>query len=815
MGYNAYANGQYSVAMGYNANAIPSDAIAIGDSASATGNGGIAIGMGSTSSGRGSGSIGLSNKISGNSSYVYGNGNNVGANNAFVLGNTVTVAAGNDGAVVLGNASAPGTYVQTTGATIRGTAYAFAGAPAAAAGTNPTVSVGAPGAERQITNVAAGELSATSTNAINGSQLYATNQALNAVTAVAGAGWNLSANGGAASNVAPGATVDVSGGASGNISVTQNGSNLVIDTNPSLTATSLTTGNTVVNNAGVTVNGGPNGAVSLTNTGLNNGGNTITNVGAGALSATSTDAVNGSQLYTTNQNVTTNATNISNLTNNINNGTIGLVQQVGGAPGNGTITVGAATGGTLIDVSGTSGSRVITGVGNGAINSTSTDAVNGSQLYAVSQVANAGWNLSANGGVASNVAPGATVDVSGGASGNISVTQNGTKLVIDTNPNLTASSLTTGNTVVNNTGVTVNGGPNGAVSLTNIGLNNGGNTITNVGAGSLSATSTDAVNGSQLYTTNQNVAGNTTAISNLTNNINNGTIGLVQQVGGAPGNGTITVGAATGGTLIDVSGTGGSRVITGVGNGAINSTSTDAVNGSQLYAVSQAINAGWDVASGATGNGVVTNTGAPANVAPGKSATFVAGNNLAIAQNGTTVAVAMQNDISLNSVTATTVNATTVNSTTVNADKISINNGPTISSGGIDAGGTRITNVSAGINQTDVVNVSQMTQGLTDILNKANNYTDSKFSQVEFDLRSVDRNARAGTASAMAIGMLPQAFEAGRGILSGAVTTNMGEQGFALGLSKASDNGRYIVKAAVSYNTRNQVAGGVAGGIQF
>ena len=613
MGYNAYANGQYSVAMGYNANAIPSDAIAIGDSASATGNGGIAIGMGSTSSGRGSGSIGLSNKISGNSSYVYGNGNNVGANNAFVLGNTVTVAAGNDGAVVLGNASAPGTYVQTTGATIRGTAYAFAGAPAAAAGTNPTVSVGAPGAERQITNVAAGELSATSTNAINGSQLYATNQALNAVTAVAGAGWNLSANGGAASNVAPGATVDVSGGASGNISVTQNGSNLVIDTNPSLTATSLTTGNTVVNNAGVTVNGGPNGAVSLTNTGLNNGGNTITNVGAGALSATSTDAVNGSQLYTTNQNVTTNATNISNLTNNINNGTIGLVQQVGGAPGNGTITVGAATGGTLIDVSGTSGSRVITGVGNGAINSTSTDAV----------------------------------------------------------------------------------------------------------------------------------------------------------------------------------------------------------NGSQLYAVSQAINAGWDVASGATGNGVVTNTGAPANVAPGKSATFVAGNNLAIAQNGTTVAVAMQNDISLNSVTATTVNATTVNSTTVNADKISINNGPTISSGGIDAGGTRITNVSAGINQTDVVNVSQMTQGLTDILNKANNYTDSKFSQVEFDLRSVDRNARAGTASAMAIGMLPQAFEAGRGILSGAVTTNMGEQGFALGLSKASDNGRYIVKAAVSYNTRNQVAGGVAGGIQF
>uniref|UniRef100_UPI003009C658 ESPR-type extended signal peptide-containing protein n=1 Tax=Acinetobacter sp. 161(2023) TaxID=3098768 RepID=UPI003009C658 len=68
---------------------------------------------------------------------------------------------------------------------------------------------------------------------------------------------------------------------------------------------SVTTGNTVLNSTGVTVNGGANGPVKLTNTGLDNGGNKIINVAAGTISSTSTDAVNGSQLNATNQNVTT------------------------------------------------------------------------------------------------------------------------------------------------------------------------------------------------------------------------------------------------------------------------------------------------------------------------------------------------------------------------------------------------------------------------------------------------------------------------------------------------------------------------------
>ena len=264
------------------------------------------------------------------------------------------------------------------------------------------------------------------------------------------------------------------------------------------------------------------------------GTRTLTGVTAATLGAASTDAVNGSQLFATNSNVTNNAAATTNLTTNINNGTIGLVQQTGGAPGAGQITVGAATGGTSLSVAGTDGTRVVSGVSAGVA---ATDAVNVSQLAAV-------------GAGAANAV---LYDVVGG------VRQNS---------------------------ITLAGGAPGPVE------------INNLADGTIAAGSTDAVNGGQLFTTNQNVATNTTNIAtntsniannttnlgNLTTNINNGTVGLLQQVGGAPGAGTLTVGAATAGTLVDFTGTGGTRTLTGVTAGAVDAASTDAVNGSQLFA---------------------------------------------------------------------------------------------------------------------------------------------------------------------------------------------------------------------------------------
>ena len=128
----------------------------------------------SFASGTNSIAIGTKNEVTGNNSVAIGAGNKVASHNVMVLGNNVTVDAGFDGAVVLGNESAPSKPMPVESITIQGTTYRFAG-------TNPTstVSVGAEGKERQITHVAAGRITSTSTDAINGSQLYSVVEAIN------------------------------------------------------------------------------------------------------------------------------------------------------------------------------------------------------------------------------------------------------------------------------------------------------------------------------------------------------------------------------------------------------------------------------------------------------------------------------------------------------------------------------------------------------------------------------------------------------------------------------------------------------------
>ena len=134
----------------------------------------IAAGKESFASGTNSIAIGTKNEVTGNNSVAIGAGNKVASHNVMVLGNNVTVDAGFDGAVVLGNESVPGKPMPVESITIQGTTYRFAG-------TNPTstVSVGAEGKERQITHVAAGRITSTSTDAINGSQLYSVVEAIN------------------------------------------------------------------------------------------------------------------------------------------------------------------------------------------------------------------------------------------------------------------------------------------------------------------------------------------------------------------------------------------------------------------------------------------------------------------------------------------------------------------------------------------------------------------------------------------------------------------------------------------------------------
>ena len=187
VGYQAKASGDAAVAVGRQTQA-GNQSIAIGDKAQATGNQSIAIGTGNVVTGKHSGAIGDPSTVKADNSYSVGNNNqftDATQTDVFGVGNNITVTESNS--VALGSNSAisagtqtgtqakksDGTAGKTTTAGATGTVKGFAGQTAVGA-----VSVGASGAERRIQNVAAGEVSATSTDAVNGSQLYKATQGI-------------------------------------------------------------------------------------------------------------------------------------------------------------------------------------------------------------------------------------------------------------------------------------------------------------------------------------------------------------------------------------------------------------------------------------------------------------------------------------------------------------------------------------------------------------------------------------------------------------------------------------------------------------
>lgn len=321
--------------------------------------------------------------------------------------------------------------------------------------------------------------------------------------------------------------------------------NLVLD--------SVSLGDTWVASYGLTIAGGP----SVTLGGIDAGGQKVSNVGAGDINAGSLDAVNGAQLAATNQ-------QLSNVTDSIGNGSIGPVQRTG----TDQLSLIAAGG----DAYAPGAAQVLNNVANGGVYQTSTDAINGSQLYTLA-------NATANG-------------LGGGAA-------------VNPDGSISAPSYNLDGTQVNNVGdavanldgrVTFNAANIFALqqdalqwnpSLDAYDASHGtpySQKITQVAAGDVDALSTDAVNGSQLHATNQQVEQNTTAISNVTSNINNisnGTLGPVQRTGTdqlsliASGGEAYAPGAA--------------QVLTNVAAGALTDYSTDAVNGSQLNATNQQV----------------------------------------------------------------------------------------------------------------------------------------------------------------------------------------------------------------------------------
>ena len=260
-----------------------------------------------TVKGNTAGAFGYKNTIKADNAYTVGSNSTVSADGAMVLGNNASVTAkngmalgsntkvANENAIALGAGSETAAAVATPSATINGVVHNFAGVNPAS-----TVSVGKAGSERTITNVAAGRISAASTDAINGSQLYAVTSEIDKGVAYAGdvkdaaaAANKFTRKLGEQTNIV-GGVADTSKLTDGNIGVVSNGTDtLNIKLAKNVKVDSVTTGNTVINNNGLTVGG----KTYVTNNGLNANNQKVTNVADGQVAAGSKDAVNGGQLH--------------------------------------------------------------------------------------------------------------------------------------------------------------------------------------------------------------------------------------------------------------------------------------------------------------------------------------------------------------------------------------------------------------------------------------------------------------------------------------------------------------------------------------
>ena len=460
MGKGSQATGSGSTALGVNSSALATTATALGYAAQAQTARSTSVGATSKALGDFSTALGFSSQANYTFATALGAGATA-AQDATAVGKGAQADAARS--VALGTYSVTGSVNTASSITLGAQTYGFSGALNVAVLSIGGGSVDGATLTRQIQNVAPGLLASTSTDAVNGSQLWAIQKAMGAVV-----------------------TADAADASKFAVSVG------TFETDGTITARK------------------------------------IQNVANGALSATSTDGVNGSQLFATNQAVTTLDAKVDQNNVDVNNRIDTTDAKIGAVVSGSDVSVADRV---------TGAARKVLGVANGALSATSTDGVNGSQLFATNQA------------------------------------------VIATDAKIGA--------VVSGSDVSVADRVTGAARK-----------VLGVVNGSLSATSTDGVNGSQLYATNQAVVATNIRIDPFY--AANVAIGSNSVTGLAHASSSITFGATTyafqapatsSANVFSVGRAGAERQIQNVAAGLLSSTSTDAVNGSQLYATNQALTA--------------------------------------------------------------------------------------------------------------------------------------------------------------------------------------------------------------------------------
>jgi len=603
---------------------------------------------------------------------------------------------------------------------------------------------------------------------------------------------------------------------------------------------------TVLNNAGVTITDGPNETITLSNEGLDNGNNRIIKVDKGIAP---TDAVNFAQLTMTNDEIakgirigdgnsdndqqfalgdTINVTGDSNITTTAS--ATGVAVQLNSQldlGDDGSVQIGNSimnnTGFTFID-SGLgrtvtlssrgldNGGNPISNVGRGELNS---DAVNVGQLREVTIALDRGWDITAQGDIATQVRQGDAIDLNS-RDGNIKVSRtlvndtaaldastglraaaipgNPNDISFDLNPDITLDSVTTGDTTISDNGLTITDGP----SITKSGIDAANNKVTNVQNGEVSATSQDAINGSQLYTQGvgiSSIIGGDTVYNAESGTFTNSDIGGTGQsnIDGAIASirqGTIEINESVQVNTTSIA-TNSTSIATNTTNIA-NNTSNITTNTTNIETNTGRLDAGLNFGA---------DSGDDINKPIGDSSvlSFTGGSNITTTAEGSSIKFDLNGNISVDSVTAGT--------TVINSNGISIQDGPSMTAQGLYAGNQRMTGVADGVEATDAVNYSQLS-ALDSRLN-------SNMSDLGYKIDEVEDDANAGISAAMAMAALPQAYISGKSLIGGGIGTYNGESAVAIGVSKLSNDGRWVIKVNGTADTQGNVGGAVGAGFHF
>ena len=720
---NTQATKNFSIAVGYNSKAKETNAIAIGANALASGSSSISIGTGNQVTGANSGALGDPSYISGRGTYtigndngtaaapiaannagafgngnlmgagaedsrIVGNGNNIQQANTFVVGNNVTTTQGNS--VVLGAGSTDRAATTETTGVISGITYGTFAGPGSAA--NGVVSVGKAGGERQIINVAAGNVSPTSTDAINGSQLYATNNvltnAVNSLDDILGGNAAVTPNG---SNAGKFSMTNIGNTGKGNIheaiaaskTEVKAGNNVTID-DTEQTADGhkvykvTAEGTKVVHETGSPVVVDPGTRDAATN--MTTYKVDLTQAAKDSLAKADT-AVQDVKLVGGETNLTLNKTN--------NVVELGLTKtptfdKVTAGTGASQVVVGSngveVGGNVYISKDGlNANNKVIENVAPGAIAANSKQAVNGGQLHTLKTE---GFKVNADNNEEKTNALGSTVSIVAGNATDTSTANLATKVEQDG----------TGTKVT----VSMKNAPTFTGKVTAKGLDASGEKITNVKAGS---DNLDAVNFAQLKAVQDAVK---VAQSGAWELQGNGTkvkaVGAGDKVNFTHGTGTTAAVTLDPAGVPTVNYSVNTATLSAGQDGKVAPSATGDVFATAEQ-VAGAINAASFTLASANSGNENTNT---AKISAGGKVTVDAGKNLTTTQNGSVITVATKDNVEFTSVKA--------GDSTLNSDGLTINGGPSITkTGGVNAGGKQIANVASGGNTaTNAANIGDV-----------------------------------------------------------------------------------------------------------